>query len=103
MQNTLEKIYQLCGAYFLVKTLHALAYKISLEMTEKLIIWPMFGILNRHVFGSHKPVFSILKLNSQTNKNLRKSSCTSVKLLRRDLRNNALLFKFMRLKKYDRF
>jgi len=103
MQNTLEKIYQVCGAYFLIKTLHALAYKVSLEMTGNLITRLMYGVLNRHGFSRHKPEFSIVKLNSQGKQKLGKSSCASAKLLRRDLRNNALLFKFMHLKKHDPF
>jgi len=101
MQNTFEKFYQICGAYFLIKKLHAMIQKIPLEMTGNMIIWGLYGVLDRYVFSRHNPALSIVKLKSQREKNLQKSSYASAKLLRRDLRNNSVMFKFMHLIKYD--
>ena len=98
MQSIFEKLYQLYGVYFLIKTLHALAHKFSLETAENVITRQLYGVLSRR-----KPALSIVKLNSRNKVNLQKSRYASEMLLRPGLRNNAFIFKYMRLKKYQRF
>ena len=99
MHTTFEKIFQLCGAYFLLRNLHSLLQKISQEIEGNIIARRLHAILNPYLFNRSKSALSIVKLKSQTKKSLQKSNYRTAKLLRRDLRNKALLFKFMRLKK----
>ena len=101
MHIILEKISQFCGAYYLIKLLHSLLQKIAVQINGNLITQLLYGAMNRYVFRRHKPLLTIVKLKAPAEKNLHKSGYITPKLLRRDVRNNVLLFKFMHLRKYD--